>query len=51
MNGYHGEMYVLDYIASINLDGCGLAFMASALEEYLISDLRRKTNLINGTGN
>ncbi len=52
MNGYHDERYVLDYMAAINLDACGLPFMASALEEYLIADVgRRSINLINGTGN
>jgi hypothetical protein len=51
MNGYRNETYVLDYMMSINLDACGLHFMAASLEEYLISDLKNKVNLINGTGN
>ena len=51
MNGYNNERYILDYMASIDLDTCGLPFMASALEEYLISELRNRINLINGTGN
>ncbi len=49
--GYNNEVYVLDYMASIDLDTRGLPFMAPALEEYLISELGNKINLINGTGN
>lgn len=45
------EVYVLDCIASIDLDTSGLAFLASALEEFLIVNLRSKLNLMNGTGN
>ncbi|HEX3628357.1 MAG TPA: hypothetical protein VH280_23355 [Verrucomicrobiae bacterium] len=51
MNGFNNERYVLNFIAAINLDACGLPFMASALEEYLIGDLQHKINLLNGTGN
>ena len=51
MNGYHNEKYILDYIATIDLDSLNLAFLASALEEYLITELKGAVNLINGTGN
>lgn len=51
MNGYHNEKYILDYMASIDLDSLNLAFLASALEEYLITELKSSLNLINGTGN
>jgi hypothetical protein len=49
--GYGSEVYVLDCIASIDLDTPGLEFLASALEEFLIVNLRSKLNLMNGTGN
>ena len=48
---YGQETYILDYIASINLDTLAMPFMASALEEYLISSLSGRLNLLNGTGN
>lgn len=52
MKGYGGEEYVLNYLAAINLDVLGLAFMAPSLEEFLISELNKGSlNLINGTGN
>jgi hypothetical protein len=51
MTGYDQETYVLDFMASIDLDSPGLSFMAPALEEFLISNLKSKLNLINGTGN
>ena len=45
------ETYILDYLASIDLDRLGIPFMAPALEEYLITSLRSRINLMNGTGN
>ena len=49
--GYGSEVHVLDCIASIDLDTPGLVFLASALEEFLIVNLRSKLTLMNGTGN
>ena len=51
MNNCGGEVYILDYIAWIDLDRLHIPFMAPALEEFLISTLRTKINLLNGTGN
>ena len=51
MRGYNNENYILDYIATINLDAISIGFMAWALEEYLITELKNSINLINGTGN
>jgi hypothetical protein len=51
MNGYHNEKYILDYMASVELDSRNIVFLATALEEYLISELRNSLNLLNGTGN
>ena len=48
---YGQETYILDYMASIDLDRLRIPFMASALEEYLILSLRSSINLMNGTGN
>ncbi|MEO7100810.1 MAG: hypothetical protein ABI162_15720 [Luteolibacter sp.] len=48
---YGQDTYILDYIASISLDKLAIPFMASALEEYLISSLSSRLNLLNGTGN
>jgi hypothetical protein len=48
---YGQDTYLLDYIASINLDRLAIPFMASSLEEYLISSLSGRLNLLNGTGN
>jgi hypothetical protein len=48
---YGQDTYILDYIASINMDRLAMPFMASALEEYLISSLSGRLNLLNGTGN
>ena len=45
--GYRNEVYVLDWIASIDLDAHSLGFMAPSLEEYLITELRSKLNLLN----
>ena len=50
MNGYGGERYILEYIVAIDLEAVNLAFMASALEEFLIAELRSELNLLNGTG-
>ncbi len=49
--GYGSEVYILDFIASVDLDTPGLVFLAPALEEFLIVNLRSKLNLMNGTGN
>ena len=51
MNGHNNEVYILDWIASIDLDAHLLGFMASSLEEYLITELRSKFNLLNSIGN
>lgn len=48
---YGNERYILDFIASIDLDSLNLAFLAPSLEEYLISELKNSIKLINGTGN
>jgi len=48
---YGKEIYVLDFMASIDLDTLGIPFMASALEEHLILTLRSQFQLMNGTGN
>lgn len=51
MNGYNNEKYILDYMATIDLDKLQIGFLASGLEEYLITELKSKIKLINGTGN
>lgn len=52
MNGYDNEQYIVDCVAAIDLDTCGIPFMASSLEEYLIRDVGEQSiNLVNGTGN
>ena len=51
MNGKNGEKYVLDYISTLDLDRINIGFMASALEEYLITKLNNELILLNGTGN
>ena len=51
MNGYSNEKYILDYMATINLDALDIGFLASGLEEYLITELKGSIKLINGTGN
>ena len=51
MNGYNEEVYVVEYIASIDLDKLNISFIAPALEEFLITSLCNKLNLINGIGN
>ena len=51
MNGYRNEKYILEYMASIDFDSLNLRFLAPALEEYLITELKSDLNLINGTGN
>lgn len=45
------ESYIIDYLASVNLDEKSISFFASALEEFLILNLKEKMNLLNGTGN
>ena len=51
MNGHGSQVFIADYIASIDLDKTEIPFMASALEEFLISALKRKLHLINSIGN
>jgi hypothetical protein len=51
MNGYNDEKYILDYMVTIDLDNLNVIFLASALEEYLITQLKGSLKLINGTGN
>jgi len=48
---YGSENYIIEYMASIDLDKLKISFIAPALEEYLITSLKEKINLINGTGN
>jgi hypothetical protein len=51
MNGYNDEKYILDYMVTIDLDCLNVGFLASALEEFLITQLKSNLKLINGTGN
>jgi hypothetical protein len=51
MNGYRDEKYVLEYMAAVDLDAIKCGFLAAALEEFLITELKGSINLINGTGN
>ncbi len=51
MNGYYNEQYILDYMVTIDLDCLNVGFLASALEEFLITQLKSNLKLINGTGN
>lgn len=51
MNGYNGEVYVIEYIASIDLEKQDIAFLSPALEEFLITNLCNNLKLINRTGN
>jgi len=44
---YGKERFILDYIVTINLDAINLGFMAWALEEYLITELKNSIYLIN----
>jgi len=46
---YGKDIYILNYIASIDMEK--IPFMAPALEEYLISSLSGKINLLNVAGN
>ena len=43
--------YIIDYIASIDMDKLNTPFMAPALEEFLITELREPLNLFNSIGN
>jgi hypothetical protein len=51
MNGTDESQYILDYIVAIDLDSIGVWFLAPALEEFLISNLKEQITLMNGTGN
>jgi hypothetical protein len=52
MDGPRGELFIIDFIASIDLENMGINFLASALEEYLITNLLKdKLYLMNRTGN
>jgi hypothetical protein len=50
-SGRDSEEYIIDYIASINLEENEIPFMAPALEEFLITDLSSKLMLMNAIGN
>ena len=50
MNGFNNEEYIVEYIASIDLEKQDIAFLSPALEEYLIMNLSNKLNLINRIG-
>jgi|WetSurMetagenome_2_1015567.scaffolds.fasta_scaffold80686_2 hypothetical protein len=47
----NGIKHNLEYVFSIDLDSVGLTFLASALEEYLITHSKGKLYLLNGIGN
>lgn len=51
MNNKAGTPFILEYIAALNLDSLKAPFLISALEEYIISDLKQKHHLLNCTGN
>lgn len=53
MDGHRNEKYISDYAASIDLDSLNLPFLAPALEEYLILELKNSNsiNLLNRIGN
>ncbi len=46
-----GKEYVIELISSIDLDKRNRTFLASALEEFLITKMPKEINLINVTGN
>lgn len=50
MKGANDQVFIIEYLASIDLDALNMHFMASSLEEYLISNLTNKLPLMNVTG-
>jgi hypothetical protein len=51
INDAYGNQFILDYVTSIELENKNMIAFAPALEEFLISDLKDKVNLINSRGN
>ena len=45
-----GKEYVIDWVGTIDFSSRGLAFLAPALEEYLISKLSQEIHLTNKKG-
>ena len=53
MNGINGRAYNLEYVFGLDLefDDMGMEIFASALEEFLILNVKNEILLLNGTGN
>lgn len=51
MNDGKGKKNILELVSSISFDENNMTFLAPALEEFLLSELREKINLLNVTGN
>ncbi|OHD57214.1 MAG: hypothetical protein A2Y33_07415 [Spirochaetes bacterium GWF1_51_8] len=50
-NNFEKGGFILDYISSIDLERKKMIPFASALEEFIISDVKEKIYLLNSTGN
>lgn len=48
--GNRGEIYILEYMVSVDLDSVGIPFIAPSLEEFLIAEIKDEVNLLNGVG-
>ncbi len=51
MNHKNGNIYIFEFIYGLDLESFGLHIFSSALEEFLIQNVKNEISLLNGTGN
>ena len=51
MGDLSGNIHHFEYVYGLDMESSGLAIFSSALEEFLILNVREKIKLLNGTGN
>lgn len=51
MNDLYGNIHHLEYVLGLDLESVGLDALSSAIEEYLIQNVKTEVALLNGTGN
>lgn len=51
MNDLNGNVHHLEYVFGLDLESVGLNIFSSAIEEFLIQNVKSEIYLLNGTGN
>lgn len=51
MNDLSGNIHYLEYVLGLDLESAGMNIFSSAIEEFLIQNVKTEIALLNGTGN